>query len=232
MAEFTGLSGSALVFVCLSGDPRFIKEAFWPGQSVVHDDDKGVFLPNSLNRRLLHRWQRRLTSRRRRTVFSYRKLDKLSRSVDSHRTMAWSQKKKQIGSCAVWILYEPMFKTHLNAFKLAAVTITDAPAGDQHTSSTRTKADKLQQHKDSLFFFLTVFLCSCFFFHLQRQTEAVRRTGKCDQRVKASSSTTARCRTALQRARSPAGTLTPSQRRWAEKTGSWRTEPTTAPAPT
>lgn len=132
MAEFTGLSGSALVFVCLSGDPRFIKEAFWPGQSVVHDDDEGVFLPNSLDRRLLHRSQRRLTSRRRRTVFSYRKLDKLSRSVDSHRTMAWSQKKKQIGSCAVWILYEPMFKIHLNAFKLASVTITDAPAGDQH----------------------------------------------------------------------------------------------------
>lgn len=67
---------------------------------------------------------------------------------------------------------------------------------------------------------------------VQHPIEAETRTGNCDQRAKASSCTTARCRTAHRRVRRPAGTLTPNQRRWAAKSDSWRTEQTIAPAPT
>lgn len=65
-------------------DPWFIKEVFWPGQSAVQDDDKGVFLPNSLNRSVLQCWQKSLTNRQWRTFFSIKKLDKLNMSVDSY----------------------------------------------------------------------------------------------------------------------------------------------------
>lgn len=64
----------------------------------------------------------------------------------------------------------------------------------------------------------------------QHQTEAVTKTASCDQRAKASSCTTTRCRTERQRTRRAAGTRTPNQRRQT-RIGSSRTERTIAPAP-
>lgn len=70
-----------------------------------------------------------------------------------------------------------------------------------------------------------------FFPPRQHQTEAVTKMASCDQKAKASSCTTTRCRTAPRRTRKAAGTRTPNQRRLT-RIGSSRTERTIAPAPT
>lgn len=142
------------------------------------------------------------------------------------------------------IKLEPQLKLHLMWRR------HQQESSDQHSQRQTARQDKVsyfQYNRNkslwiSMWYFhvclkqqfsrFHLFTPTFLFIYVQRQTEAVTRTANCDQRAKASSCTTTRCRTALQRARRLAGIPTPNQRRWAAKIDSSRTEPTTAPAPT